>query len=250
MHEASAALPALAANCASERVDREFQPRHVGLASLARGLGRGNPLSSCFGWTAAAQARALRLWLRTLSISAPAMRLRASARPPSPRRRPPMGYRARPCRTDCPADSRRPIAAGTRHPPASRTHSATVLSSNFRAISISERTKYWLSGFSARLAQNEPSSLRMSTLSALRLRNGRVAGAEIVDRHAAAEIAQSAGEAHRLVEIAERHRLGDLDGEPRRHFAMRLEDLGQLPEPARIGGGDAGYVEGEAALAG
>ncbi|MND09886.1 hypothetical protein D3C83_335540 [compost metagenome] len=60
---------------------------------------------------------------------------------------------------------------------------------------------------------------------------GRVAGAEIVERDAAAEIAHFGDEVCRLVDVLERHRLRDLDRHSLGDLALSAQQRDQEPEP-------------------
>ena len=77
---------------------------------------------------------------------------------------------------------------------------------------------------------------------------GGVAGAEVVDRDLAAEIAHDRDEARRILEIVQRRGLGDLDDQPVGELGAVLEARDQGTQPAAVGGGDAGDVEGKGDL--
>jgi len=70
-------------------------------------------------------------------------------------------------------------------------------------------------------------------------------GAEIVECHAAAEIAQRAHEARALGDVVQRRGLGDLDDEAAGDLRPVLEDRRDGAQPRAVGRGEAGDVEGE-----
>src|SRR5260221_3122435 len=71
------------------------------------------------------------------------------------------------------------------------------------------------------------------------------AGAEIVERDAAAEVAHRLNETRRFVEVAQRRRLRDLDDEPARHARPACEQGDQRSQPRLIGRGQSRYVDAE-----
>src|SRR3546814_7456785 len=74
---------------------------------------------------------------------------------------------------------------------------------------------------------------------------GGEAGAEVVERHRAAERPERRDEARRLVDVLQRCRLGDLDDESGGDIATLLQARDQAAEPRPLGGGEAGDVDGQ-----
>ena len=74
------------------------------------------------------------------------------------------------------------------------------------------------------------------------------AGAEIIDGDTAADVAQRFHEAEGFLEIAEGNGFGDLHGEAVGDGLVGGDDLGELVEPARIGGGGARDIHGQLGL--
>ena len=72
-----------------------------------------------------------------------------------------------------------------------------------------------------------------------------VAGAEIVERDAAAGAAQRADEARRFLDVVERRGLGDLDDEPAGELGLGAQLRDQRPQPRPVGRGQGGDVEAE-----
>ena len=72
---------------------------------------------------------------------------------------------------------------------------------------------------------------------------GRVAGAEIVDRDLATQVAHDRKEARGIVQIVQRRRLGDLHDEAAGQVGAVLEARDQRPKPAAVGRCDAGDID-------
>ena len=65
------------------------------------------------------------------------------------------------------------------------------------------------------------------------------AGAEIVERDAAAGSAQRGDEARRFLDVVQRRGLGDLDDEAARELGLVAQLRGQRPQPRPVGRGQA-----------
>ncbi len=66
---------------------------------------------------------------------------------------------------------------------------------------------------------------------------GGVAGAEVVERHPAAQLAHRAHEARRLLDVLQRRRLGDLDDQAAGHLRPVLQPGDKGPQPRALGSG-------------
>ncbi len=79
----------------------------------------------------------------------------------------------------------------------------------------------------------------------LQIVEGRVAGAEIVDGDAAAELLHGVDEGDALIEIGDGRRLGDLDDEAARHCAVARNELVECDEPLVVARRQPRDIEGE-----
>ena len=73
----------------------------------------------------------------------------------------------------------------------------------------------------------------------------RIAGAEVVDRHLAAELLKRIAECHGLIEVVDRRRLGDLDRQPLENLAAAACEPVQRDEPLVIRRREARDIERE-----